>query len=195
MALINCPECSNEVSDKANRCPHCGYALKKDLKTKDSLSLNENKIIIILGVSAILVGIIICIIVTFKHNQEKNYLEYYYYNKMYSNDSYSSSSQTSKDASSIFRNLEISDFYTSKSKHWYNMSCKVKNNNSFTVYGYFRVNFYDRNGNLMYNQLMSLPDVASGENVVCSTMISIDDFPIDYTSVDFSQSSLCESKK
>ena len=24
MALIKCPECGNEVSDKADRCPHCG---------------------------------------------------------------------------------------------------------------------------------------------------------------------------
>ena len=24
MALIKCPECNNEVSDKAETCPHCG---------------------------------------------------------------------------------------------------------------------------------------------------------------------------
>jgi hypothetical protein len=24
MALINCPECSNKVSELADRCPHCG---------------------------------------------------------------------------------------------------------------------------------------------------------------------------
>lgn len=28
MALINCPECSKEVSDKAASCPNCGYILK-----------------------------------------------------------------------------------------------------------------------------------------------------------------------
>lgn len=27
MALINCPECSGQVSDKAKVCPHCGYEL------------------------------------------------------------------------------------------------------------------------------------------------------------------------
>jgi hypothetical protein len=27
MALIKCPECSNEVSDKATSCPKCGYPL------------------------------------------------------------------------------------------------------------------------------------------------------------------------
>ena len=29
MALINCPECKNKVSDKAEICPHCGYKLPK----------------------------------------------------------------------------------------------------------------------------------------------------------------------
>jgi len=28
MALIKCPECSNEVSDQAASCPKCGYPLK-----------------------------------------------------------------------------------------------------------------------------------------------------------------------
>lgn len=27
--LTNCPECSLQVSDKANSCPHCGYPLKR----------------------------------------------------------------------------------------------------------------------------------------------------------------------
>lgn len=29
MALINCPECDNEISDKAEFCPKCGYKLLK----------------------------------------------------------------------------------------------------------------------------------------------------------------------
>ena len=28
MALIHCPECSQEVSDQAAACPHCGYPLQ-----------------------------------------------------------------------------------------------------------------------------------------------------------------------
>ena len=28
MALINCPECENEVSDKAEKCPECAYPIK-----------------------------------------------------------------------------------------------------------------------------------------------------------------------
>ena len=29
MALLNCPECSQNVSSEADICPHCGYPLKK----------------------------------------------------------------------------------------------------------------------------------------------------------------------
>lgn len=30
MALKNCPECGNQVSNKATKCPHCGVPLKTD---------------------------------------------------------------------------------------------------------------------------------------------------------------------
>ena len=29
MALIKCPECNKNISDKAEACPHCGYNLKQ----------------------------------------------------------------------------------------------------------------------------------------------------------------------
>lgn len=29
MAMINCPECNEEVSDKASKCPKCGYTIRK----------------------------------------------------------------------------------------------------------------------------------------------------------------------
>lgn len=35
MALIKCPECNKEVSDKAETCPHCGYRLKKKMEMPD----------------------------------------------------------------------------------------------------------------------------------------------------------------
>lgn len=37
MALIKCPECSKEVSDKAKTCPHCGYPLTNNKKTNTVL--------------------------------------------------------------------------------------------------------------------------------------------------------------
>jgi len=40
MALINCPECNKEISDKARSCPNCGYPISSkivewDLKEQD----------------------------------------------------------------------------------------------------------------------------------------------------------------
>ncbi len=32
MALIKCPECGKEVSDKAQSCPNCGFPLSTDIK-------------------------------------------------------------------------------------------------------------------------------------------------------------------
>lgn len=29
MALINCPECGGEISEKTSKCPKCGYMLNK----------------------------------------------------------------------------------------------------------------------------------------------------------------------
>jgi len=31
MALINCPECNIQVSDKADKCPNCAYPLKREV--------------------------------------------------------------------------------------------------------------------------------------------------------------------
>lgn len=54
MALINCPECSKEISDKVTSCPHCGYPLVDDSAQKVELSsiklkLDRRKKKIILG--------------------------------------------------------------------------------------------------------------------------------------------------
>lgn len=38
MALINCPECNREISDKAQSCPQCGCPIaKRDPETKPAL--------------------------------------------------------------------------------------------------------------------------------------------------------------
>lgn len=36
MALIKCPECGKDVSDKAEVCIHCGYPLKAETNQKES---------------------------------------------------------------------------------------------------------------------------------------------------------------
>ena len=29
MALIKCPECGKEISDRAKKCPNCGFPIKR----------------------------------------------------------------------------------------------------------------------------------------------------------------------
>lgn len=36
MALIKCPECGKEISDKAGKCPHCGKILKQESEIKNT---------------------------------------------------------------------------------------------------------------------------------------------------------------
>lgn len=43
MALIKCPECNKEVSDKAKTCPHCGYPFVNNEEGKNNVSINGCK--------------------------------------------------------------------------------------------------------------------------------------------------------
>jgi Uncharacterised protein family UPF0547. len=42
MALINCPECGKEISDKVTTCPHCGYPFEQSNKEEDRGTVNNN---------------------------------------------------------------------------------------------------------------------------------------------------------
>lgn len=44
MALIKCPECGKEISDRAESCPHCGYPIANLGKTKEAV--NEYAVIL-----------------------------------------------------------------------------------------------------------------------------------------------------
>lgn len=187
MALIECPECKKKISDAAIKCPGCGYPIHNSTSQENSFLTEKNIKRIIIGIVCVAV---IAIVMIVRGNSDDGRSSNREYTSSYSG-GYSSSSKT--DASSIFNNLEIDDFSCSLKSHWGDMSCQVTNNNSFTVNGYFRVNFYDSSGNLLYNQLMSLPDVSPGETVVCSTMIPKDEYPHDYSRVGFSQAALVES--
>ena len=52
MALIKCPECGREISDKALSCPVCGYQVNKNNKIRKYV----NVIPIILGIFSIFWG-------------------------------------------------------------------------------------------------------------------------------------------
>ena len=40
MALIKCPECGKEISDKASRCPKCGYPIEI-IKKESYINIKE----------------------------------------------------------------------------------------------------------------------------------------------------------
>lgn len=43
MALINCPECQKEISDKVKACPHCGYPFDAKPQQVEITSVKLNK--------------------------------------------------------------------------------------------------------------------------------------------------------
>lgn len=74
MALINCPNCGKEISDKATTCIHCGKILKEDMQTTVYQTASNNSMVndtpppTYLWFSAIMIlfnlifGIIMCIL-------------------------------------------------------------------------------------------------------------------------------------
>jgi uncharacterized membrane protein YvbJ len=46
MALINCPECGTEVSDKADKCPKCAYPIKSVSPNSTSISEAKTEVIV-----------------------------------------------------------------------------------------------------------------------------------------------------
>lgn len=53
MALIKCPECGREVSDKATSCPNCGYEINKS-NGEQSTKSNKKWIVILICVFAVI---------------------------------------------------------------------------------------------------------------------------------------------
>lgn len=50
MALIKCPECGRQISDKANICPNCGHPIAYE-NVKDNLnSIIKQKWVKIVGI-------------------------------------------------------------------------------------------------------------------------------------------------
>ena len=56
MALIECPECKNKISDQAESCPKCGYELKTPAASekKNKISLNNGNLKYVIIVVAII---------------------------------------------------------------------------------------------------------------------------------------------
>ncbi len=59
MAMIKCPNCNEDISDKSVKCVHCGKQLVEEPKIKQVSNKKKNKKIIIIAVSCILLVIVI----------------------------------------------------------------------------------------------------------------------------------------
>lgn len=61
MALINCPECGKEISDKANSCPNCGYKKEREVKI-------DKKRIITFAIPIFILCVILCVVFNIKNS-------------------------------------------------------------------------------------------------------------------------------
>lgn len=61
MALINCPECGKEISDKARECIHCGYTISK--VKKNIFEIFQKHKILKLSIICIFILIILIVVI------------------------------------------------------------------------------------------------------------------------------------
>ena len=76
MALINCPECSKEISDTCEKCIHCGYTFTQSMnntqKIKAKKHINRK---IILGIVTIIIVLFIGLFALPKDNPFEKYTQ------------------------------------------------------------------------------------------------------------------------
>lgn len=63
MALIHCPECDREISDRVKVCPHCGYPFSEELEKPSQVELTGINIKSKKGNSIFIISIILVLIV------------------------------------------------------------------------------------------------------------------------------------
>lgn len=83
MALITCPECNKEISDKVNACPHCGYPIAAMSEQNTSVNPPQQVEVvsvkvdpqkskkIIIGIVAAIALIAVCSLVAIMVNRQK----------------------------------------------------------------------------------------------------------------------------
>lgn len=81
MALIKCPECENEISDKAEACPKCGCPIvqeseisESDSTTKPKKAINKKVLTIVIGLIVVIAIFVISALII-KSNKEKQKAE------------------------------------------------------------------------------------------------------------------------
>jgi len=66
MALIDCPECSKQISDQAAACPHCGHPIKSDDPEEPQPQQREGLFLQSMNIGcAVVIGFVIVLIFLF----------------------------------------------------------------------------------------------------------------------------------
>ena len=71
MALIKCPECGQEISDRAKACIHCGFPLSEEIDKNPLSKEKPKKIVIINGEGKMLVHALVILVSKIKGISEK----------------------------------------------------------------------------------------------------------------------------
>lgn len=58
MALIQCPECGKEISDKVKSCPHCGYPVEAEAATVKPKRKTNRKRWLIIGTAVLIIAVV-----------------------------------------------------------------------------------------------------------------------------------------
>lgn len=79
MALMKCPECGKEVSDKAEACPNCGYPIEENSKkqqARHSIHIGKKSQMFIVLSVVLIVILIVCFVSLKRRNVFKEYTDY-----------------------------------------------------------------------------------------------------------------------
>ena len=77
MTLIKCPNCGQDISDKAEKCPHCGWEKKREKKNKEIVEWCEFWLfaLIVAGIIEITFGVFfyvfLALIICAENDKEK----------------------------------------------------------------------------------------------------------------------------
>jgi hypothetical protein len=75
MALINCPECNKEISDKVSACPHCGYPVSGSPQQVELTAIKLSKPKVNKAIITGFIVIIISVVTFFTFNYFKKQAE------------------------------------------------------------------------------------------------------------------------
>ena len=121
MALINCKECNEKISNKANNCPKCGIKVNK----------KSNPF------SMIILGVITVIVIVFLLNQNNKSEFDYRINK--------SNISVEKTKVSV-ENVRINK----ESKFAWSVKGMIRNETSSNIKGYVKIKFLNSRGDIVY---------------------------------------------